>query len=108
MPPRTSYTKDTLRVAVYAVLAQEHTIASASRAHDIPLRTLREHVTNARNGNSQPVSMGPPPVSPRPFELDLVAWILAMERDGHPVGCREITNKATEMVAVVQDMHPQN
>ncbi|RHY22256.1 hypothetical protein DYB25_005971 [Aphanomyces astaci] len=27
-----------------------------------------------------------------------------MERDGHPVGCREITDKTTEMVAVVQDM----
>ncbi|RHY66396.1 hypothetical protein DYB38_001876 [Aphanomyces astaci] len=99
MPPRTPYTHDTLSLAVQAVLSEEHTVPSAASAYDIPQRTLRKHVSKAKSGvNTNDVTMGPSPLLPRMFEDDLATWVLVMARDGHPVGCREIKQKATQML----------
>ncbi|RLN99044.1 hypothetical protein DYB28_004729 [Aphanomyces astaci] len=99
MPPRTPYTHDTLSLAVQAVLSEEHTVPSAASAYDIPQRTLRKHVSKAKSGvNTNDVTMGPSPLLPHMFEDDLATWVLVMARDGHPVGCREIKQKATQML----------
>ncbi|RHY91883.1 hypothetical protein DYB31_007918, partial [Aphanomyces astaci] len=99
MPPRTPYAHDTLSLAVQAVLSEEHTVPSAASAYDIPQRTLRKHVSKAKSGvNINDVTMGPSPLLPRMFEDDLATWVLVMARDGHPVGCREIKQKATQML----------
>ncbi|RQM20338.1 hypothetical protein B5M09_013296 [Aphanomyces astaci] len=47
--------------------------------------------------------MGRPPVLRKEFEDDLVTSIVAMEHEGVPVGCRQIVDKATEILQVVHD-----
>ncbi|KAF0704301.1 hypothetical protein AaE_015009 [Aphanomyces astaci] len=47
--------------------------------------------------------MGRPPVLPKEFEDDLATWIVAMEHEGVPVGCRQIVDKATEILQVLHD-----
>ncbi|RLO08121.1 hypothetical protein DYB28_006826 [Aphanomyces astaci] len=45
--------------------------------------------------------MGRQPMLPPLYEADLVTWILAMERDGHPVNRSQIQDKAAEMFNVI-------
>ncbi|RHX97888.1 hypothetical protein DYB26_015587 [Aphanomyces astaci] len=45
--------------------------------------------------------MGRRPMLPPLYEADLVTWILAMERDGHPVNRSQIQDKAAEMFNVI-------
>ncbi|RLO02825.1 hypothetical protein DYB28_009447 [Aphanomyces astaci] len=45
--------------------------------------------------------MGRQPMLPPLYEADLVTWILAMERDGHPVNRSQIQDKAAEMLNVI-------
>ncbi|RHZ20103.1 hypothetical protein DYB26_013900 [Aphanomyces astaci] len=90
-------------VAVRAVLNKTHSLLTAAEAHGIPQRTLRTHVAKAITGDNRPTAMGRPPVLPKEFEDDLATWIVAMEHEGVPVGCRQIVDKATEILQVVHD-----
>ncbi|RHY05617.1 hypothetical protein DYB25_008603 [Aphanomyces astaci] len=50
--------------------------------------------------------MGRQPMLPPLYEADLVTWILAMERDGHPVNRSQIQDKAAEMLNVIHGFTP--
>ncbi|KAF0775159.1 hypothetical protein AaE_001141 [Aphanomyces astaci] len=103
MPPRASYTQEAMDVAVRAVLNKTHSVLTAAEAHGIPQRTLRTHVAKASMGDNRPTTMGRPPVLPKEFEDDLATWIVAMEHEGVPIGCRQIVDKTTEILQVVSD-----
>ncbi|ETV75914.1 hypothetical protein H257_09875 [Aphanomyces astaci] len=90
------------------VTAQEKRMAMIlpAKAYDIPPCTLRKHVADTINGvnNDTLVTMGRVPHLPRQCEDDLVAWILAMERDGHRIGCHHIVQKATKISEAVHNV----
>ncbi|KAF0702365.1 hypothetical protein AaE_015983 [Aphanomyces astaci] len=104
MPPRTPYTQVTMEKAVHDVLSKVHTASTAAQAYGIPSRTLRKHLAKAHPGVIEiPTSFGRAPILPRQYEEDLATWIVGMERDGKPVGYREIVQKANNILDVVHD-----
>ncbi|KAH9186261.1 hypothetical protein AeNC1_011763 [Aphanomyces euteiches] len=103
MPPRTQYSVDDLTSVIEDVIDMTKTIRTAAVKYNIPQRTLRYHVSKVKTNSATRKSMGPDPILPLWCETDLVTWILVMEKDGHPLSCPVIIERATEMLERVQE-----
>ncbi|KAF0710033.1 hypothetical protein AaE_012687 [Aphanomyces astaci] len=68
-----------------------------ARDTQIPYNTLMNNVRATKAGKTRK-RMGPPTALPDTCELDLVAWIGAMQRDGYPPDRQAIMVKATQLL----------
>ncbi|RHY01183.1 hypothetical protein DYB25_005772 [Aphanomyces astaci] len=101
MPPtreRGKYSKDLLHTAVQAVINGSKAPEVAKR-HNIPIATLNKRVREQRSGQALVTKRrGPKPTLPDSCEEDLVAWIVAMQRDGNPTDRKTIIVKANQVL----------
>ncbi|ETV73264.1 hypothetical protein H257_11805 [Aphanomyces astaci] len=101
MPPtreRGKYSKDLLHTAVQAVINRSKAPEVAKR-HNIPIATLNKRVREQRSGQALVTKRrGPKPTLPDSCEEDLVAWIVAMQRDGNPTDRKTIIVKANQVL----------
>ncbi|KAF0704479.1 hypothetical protein As57867_007227, partial [Aphanomyces stellatus] len=96
--PRRRYTDQELHDSIKDVISGK-SLDDVSAATKIPRQTLQRETRLVRLGIvKEPKRPGPKPILPSNAEADLVSWIAAMQRDGHPVNQYEIMRTANRMV----------
>ncbi|RHZ15180.1 hypothetical protein DYB37_010037 [Aphanomyces astaci] len=95
---RSRYTPAELHQAIQDVISGQSGRFVSGKSK-IPYLTLMRKVRESKAGTLVPPQRrGPPPILPRDCESDLVAWITAMQQDGHPVDRHMILIKGNQLV----------
>ncbi|RLO00194.1 hypothetical protein DYB28_013992 [Aphanomyces astaci] len=95
---RSRYTPAELHQAIQDVISGQSGRFVSGKSK-IPYLTLMRKVRETKAGTLVPPQRrGPPPILPRDCESDLVAWITAMQQDGHPVDRHMILIKGNQLV----------